>query len=81
MKQLHCFVHRGRSFSFRKNVILFDMFRDVWPTEKAFGHDDIGAEEEFNLLREIFMTSNMTSRHFEKLNFFSRKFVLFRFIT
>ena len=27
--------------------------------EKTFGYEDIGAEEEFNLLREIYMTSNM----------------------
>ncbi|CAF4785006.1 unnamed protein product, partial [Rotaria magnacalcarata] len=26
---------------------------------KTFGYEDIGAEEEFNLLREIFMTSKM----------------------
>jgi hypothetical protein len=36
--------------------------REVWQTEKAFGYEDIGAEEEFNLLREIFMTSKMDSK-------------------
>jgi len=36
--------------------------REVWPTEKTFGYEDIGAEEEFNLLREIYMTSKMDSK-------------------
>ncbi|CAF1001865.1 unnamed protein product, partial [Rotaria sordida] len=40
-------------------IALFRASREVWPTEKTFGHEDIGAEEEFNLLREIYMTSNM----------------------
>ena len=34
----------------------------MWQTEKTFGYEDIGAEEEFNLLREIFMTSKMASK-------------------
>jgi hypothetical protein len=38
-----------------------DFCRDVWPTEKTFGYEDIGVEEEFNLLREIYMTSKMDS--------------------
>jgi hypothetical protein len=36
--------------------------REVWQTEKTFGYEDIGAEEEFNLLREIYMTSKMDSK-------------------
>jgi len=41
----------------------FEIFcREVWQTEKTFGYEDIGAEEEFNLLREIFMTSKMDSK-------------------
>jgi hypothetical protein len=36
--------------------------REVWQTEKTFGYEDIGAEEEFNLLREIFMTTKMDSK-------------------
>ncbi len=36
--------------------------REVWRSEPTFGYEDIGAEEEFNLLREIYMTSNMDGR-------------------
>jgi hypothetical protein len=36
--------------------------RDVWQTEKAFGYDNIAADEERKLLREIFLTSNMESQ-------------------
>lgn len=42
-------------------IIFNPIFREVWPTEKTFGYEDIGAEEEFNLLREIFMTTKMES--------------------
>ena len=45
------------------------LFREVWQTEKTFGHEDIGAEEEFNLLREIYMTTTMDSKEIFLANF------------
>ncbi|CAF2135393.1 unnamed protein product [Rotaria magnacalcarata] len=51
--------HALRTNKLDEAIALFRASREVWPTEKTFGYEDIGAEEEFNLLREIFMTSKM----------------------
>ncbi|CAF2742413.1 unnamed protein product [Rotaria sp. Silwood2] len=51
--------HALRTNKLDEAIALFRASREVWPTEKTFGHEDIGAEEEFNLLREIYMTSKM----------------------
>ena len=48
-------------------------FRDVWQTEKAFGYENIGTEEEFNLLREIYMTSKMDSERRLRFDVVHRK--------
>ena len=46
MKRWHSFVHREKFGKQRKHL----------------GYKDINAEEEFNLLREIFMTSKIDSK-------------------
>ncbi|CAF3327336.1 unnamed protein product [Rotaria sp. Silwood1] len=51
--------HALRTNKLDEAIALFRASREVWPTEKTFGYEDIGAEEEFNLLREIYMTSKM----------------------
>ncbi|CAF0814816.1 unnamed protein product [Adineta ricciae] len=53
--------HALRTNKIDEAIALFRASREVWPTEKTFGYEDIGAEEEFNLLREIFMTTKMES--------------------
>jgi len=59
---------------------VFVFSREVWQTEKTFGYEDIGAEEEFNLLREIYMTSKMDSKRilyilFQKIGLFLSRFI------
>lgn len=54
--------HALRTNKLDEAIALFRASREVWQTEKTFGYEDIGAEEEFNLLREIFITSNMESK-------------------
>ncbi|CAF1342072.1 unnamed protein product [Adineta steineri] len=51
--------HALRTNKLDEAIALFRASREVWQTEKTFGYEDIGAEEEFNLLREIFMTTKM----------------------
>ncbi len=46
----------------KNKIFALIFYREVWQTEKTFGYEDIGAEEEFNLLREIYMTSKMDSK-------------------
>ena len=50
---------------------------EVWQTEKAFGHENIHADDELKLLREIYLTANLQSE-MKNFRFASTNVLVFR---
>jgi len=51
--------HALRNEKFDEAIALLRASREVWQTEKAFGHENINPDDELKLLKEIYLTSNL----------------------